>query len=94
MAGKRIAARDLQITDEKRCVGYACKDRKPVDEKRCVGYGCKDRKPVDGWDLLLKPGTQEFTLVAPTEAGEYVAICTVICGPDHEQMDMKVRVEP
>jgi hypothetical protein len=21
-----------------------------------------DRKPVDGWDLLLKPGTQEFNL--------------------------------
>lgn len=54
----------------------------------------KDRKPVPGWDLLLKPGTQEFTLAAPSEPGEYVVICTVICGPDHEQMNMKFVVEP
>jgi hypothetical protein len=54
----------------------------------------KDRKPVDGWDLLLKPGTQEFTLTAPGEAGEYLVVCTVICGPDHEQMSMKFLVEP
>jgi hypothetical protein len=54
----------------------------------------KDRKPVVGWDLLLKPGTQEFTLTAPNEAGEYVVVCTVICGPDHEQMNMKFLVEP
>jgi hypothetical protein len=54
----------------------------------------KDRKPVDGWDLLLKPGTQEFNLKAPAEAGEYVVICTVICSHDHEQMLMKFVVEP
>jgi heme/copper-type cytochrome/quinol oxidase subunit 2 len=54
----------------------------------------KDRQPVDGWDLLLKPGTQDFTLIAPSEAGEYVAICTVICSQDHEQMNMKFLVEP
>jgi plastocyanin len=54
----------------------------------------KDRKPVDGWDLLLKPGTQEFHLTAPTEAGEYVVICTVICSQDHEGMSMKFFVEP
>jgi hypothetical protein len=54
----------------------------------------KDRRPVDGWDLLLKPGTQEFTLTAPSEAGEYVVICTVICSHDHEQMNMKFLVEP
>jgi heme/copper-type cytochrome/quinol oxidase subunit 2 len=54
----------------------------------------KDRQPVDGWDLLLKPGTQEFTLTAPNEAGEYVVICTVICSHDHEQMNMKLLVEP
>jgi heme/copper-type cytochrome/quinol oxidase subunit 2 len=54
----------------------------------------KDRQPVDGWDLLLKPGTQEFTLTAPSEAGEYVVICTVICSHDHEQMNMKFLVEP
>jgi heme/copper-type cytochrome/quinol oxidase subunit 2 len=54
----------------------------------------KDRKPVPGWDLLLKPGRQEFSLAAPSEPGEYVVICTVICGPDHEQMSMKFVVEP
>lgn len=54
----------------------------------------KDRKPVDGWDLLLKPGTQEFNLKAPAEPGEYVVICTVICSQDHEQMMMKFVVEP
>ena len=27
----------------------------------------KDKKPVDGWDLLLKPGTHDFDLVAPAE---------------------------
>jgi heme/copper-type cytochrome/quinol oxidase subunit 2 len=54
----------------------------------------KDRKPVDGWDLLLKPGTQEFHLTAPSEVGEYVVICTVICSQDHEGMSMKFFVEP
>jgi heme/copper-type cytochrome/quinol oxidase subunit 2 len=54
----------------------------------------KDRQPVDGWDLLLKPGAQEFTLTAPSQAGEYVVICTVICSHDHEQMNMKFLVEP
>jgi hypothetical protein len=54
----------------------------------------KDHKPVDGWDLLLKPGTQDFDLTAPAEAGEYVVECTVICSPDHEQMSMRFVVEP
>jgi len=54
----------------------------------------KDRSAVDGWDLLLKPGTQEFHLTAPAEAGAYVVICTVICSQDHEQMTMKFVVEP
>ena len=54
----------------------------------------KDRAPVDGWDLLLRPGTQEFHLTAPSEPGNYVVICTVICSQDHEQMTMKFVVEP
>jgi hypothetical protein len=54
----------------------------------------KDRKPVDGWDLLLKPGTQDFDLTAPAEPGEYVVECTVICSPDHEQMSMRFVVAP
>ena len=54
----------------------------------------KDRKPVAEWDFLLKPGTQEFTLAAPEEPGEYVVVCTVICSQDHEGMSMKFVVLP
>jgi heme/copper-type cytochrome/quinol oxidase subunit 2 len=54
----------------------------------------KDRAPVEGWDLLLKPGVQDFTLTAPAEPGEYIVVCTVICSQDHEQMNMKFVVLP
>ena len=54
----------------------------------------KDRSRVEGWDLLFKPGTQEFRMTAPTEPGEYVAVCTVICSEDHEGMHMKFIVLP
>ncbi len=54
----------------------------------------KDRKRVPGWDLLLKPGVQEFMLTAPTEPGEYVVVCTVICSDDHEGMHMRFVVLP
>lgn len=54
----------------------------------------KDRTKVDGWDLLFKPGTQEFQMTAPSEPGEYVAVCTVICSEDHEGMHIKFIVLP
>ena len=54
----------------------------------------KDRKPVPDWDFLLKPGTQEFTMAAPSEAGEYIVVCTVICSQDHEGMNMRLVVLP
>ena len=54
----------------------------------------KDHKPVPGWELLLKPGTQEFALTAPAEPGEYQVVCTVICSEGHEQMNLKFIVEP
>ena len=54
----------------------------------------KDRTRVEGWDLLFKPGKQEFQLTAPTEPGEYVVVCTVICSEDHEGMHMKFTVLP
>ena len=54
----------------------------------------KDRTKVEGWDLLFKPGKQEFLLTAPTEPGEYVVVCTVICSEDHEGMHMKFTVLP
>jgi heme/copper-type cytochrome/quinol oxidase subunit 2 len=54
----------------------------------------KDRSRVPGWDFLLKPGVQEFMLNAPTEPGEYVVVCTVICSADHEGMHMRFVVVP
>lgn len=52
----------------------------------------KDRSKVSGWNLELKPGTQEFALTAPAEPGEYEVLCTVICSEDHENMRMKFVV--
>jgi heme/copper-type cytochrome/quinol oxidase subunit 2 len=54
----------------------------------------KDRTKVEGWDLLFKPGKQEFQLTAPAEPGEYIVVCTVICSEDHEGMHMKLTVLP
>jgi hypothetical protein len=54
----------------------------------------KDHAKVPGWDLELKSGVQEFTLVAPSEPGEYEVLCTVICSDDHEGMRMKFVVLP
>ncbi|MGA8149445.1 MAG: hypothetical protein WB952_00595 [Terriglobales bacterium] len=54
----------------------------------------KDRSKVPGWDLLLKPGRQDFPMTAPAEPGEYVVVCTVICSADHEGMSMKFLVTP
>jgi len=54
----------------------------------------KDRTKVEGWDLLFKPGTQEFHLTAPAEPGQYEVVCTVICSEDHEGMHMKFTVVP
>ena len=54
----------------------------------------KDRSRVEGWDLLFKPGKQEFLLTAPSEPGDYEVVCTVICSEDHEGMHMKFMVLP
>jgi heme/copper-type cytochrome/quinol oxidase subunit 2 len=54
----------------------------------------KDRSKVEGWDLLLKPGTQEILLIAPRDPGQYIVVCTVICSEDHEGMHMKFTVLP
>jgi heme/copper-type cytochrome/quinol oxidase subunit 2 len=54
----------------------------------------KDRSRVEGWDLLFKPGTQDFLMTAPSEPGEYEAVCTVICSEDHEGMHLKFVVLP
>jgi heme/copper-type cytochrome/quinol oxidase subunit 2 len=54
----------------------------------------KDRTKVEGWNLLFKPGKQEFQLTVPSEPGEYEVVCTVICSEDHEGMHMKFTVLP
>jgi heme/copper-type cytochrome/quinol oxidase subunit 2 len=54
----------------------------------------KDHSKVPGWNLELKPGTQEFSLTAPAEPGDYEILCTVICSEDHESMRMKFTVLP
>ncbi|MGZ4845884.1 MAG: hypothetical protein ACXV5R_12850 [Candidatus Angelobacter sp.] len=54
----------------------------------------KDHHKVSGWDLELKPGTQEFSLTAPVEPGDYEVLCTVICSEEHEAMRMKFVVLP
>ena len=54
----------------------------------------KGRTRVEGWDLLFKPGKQEFLMTAPSEPGEYVVVCTVICSEEHEGMHMKFTVLP
>lgn len=54
----------------------------------------KDRSKVEGWELLFKPGKQEFLLTVPNEPGAYEVVCTVICSEDHEGMHMKLTVVP
>jgi len=54
----------------------------------------KDRSRVPGWDLELKPGTHEFPMTAPTEPGDYLVVCTVICSSEHEGMHMRLIVLP
>jgi heme/copper-type cytochrome/quinol oxidase subunit 2 len=54
----------------------------------------KDHSKVNGWNLELKPGQQEFSLIAPAEPGEYEVLCTVICSEEHEGMRMKFVVLP
>jgi heme/copper-type cytochrome/quinol oxidase subunit 2 len=54
----------------------------------------KSRQLVPGWDFLLHPGMNEFSVTAPAEPGDYEVVCTVICSDDHEQMNMKFVVLP
>lgn len=54
----------------------------------------KDRSPVPDWDFELKSGIQEFNVTAPSEPGDYIIVCTVVCSEEHEGMNMKVVVLP
>ena len=53
-----------------------------------------NRSKVPGWNLLLMSGTHDFRLTAPSEPGEYLIVCTVICSEEHEGMNMKMMVMP
>jgi len=48
----------------------------------------------EGWNLRLKPGTQEYTLTEHSKPGEYLVQCMVPCGPGHAEQRMKLVVEP
>ncbi len=48
----------------------------------------------EGWNLRLKPGTEEYTLTAPNKPGEYWVQCMVPCGPGHAEQKMKLVVQP
>lgn len=54
----------------------------------------RDHSPVPGWDFLLQPGVQEFSVTAPAEPGEYEVVCTVVCSGNHEGMNMRFIVQP
>lgn len=45
-----------------------------------------------GWDVPVKEGVNEYTLVAPSTPGEYTIECTVKCGDGHDDMKMKLIV--
>lgn len=53
-----------------------------------------NRMKVPGWNLALMPGMNEFHLTAPSEPGDYVVVCSVICSDEHENMNMKLVVVP
>lgn len=47
-----------------------------------------------GWDLPLKEGSNDFTVMAPATPGEYTIECAIKCGQGHEDMKMKLVVTP
>ena len=47
-----------------------------------------------GWDLPVKEGSNDFTIVAPSTPGEYTIECAIKCGEGHEDMKMKLVVTP
>jgi len=47
-----------------------------------------------GWHLILKEGTHEFMLTAPSQPGKYRVECMAYCGEIHEDMSMTMTVIP
>jgi hypothetical protein len=46
-----------------------------------------------GWNIRLKEGVKDFTVVAPDKPGEYESICDVKCGKGHDDMKVKLVVK-
>lgn len=94
--GKTSPTLTLKAGEELRLVITAVKAKTQNRDGSVHGFVLlrnRDFGRVPGWDLLLKPGTQEFLLRAPSEPGEYHVVCTVICSSGHEDMQMKVVVQ-
>ena len=49
----------------------------------------RDNDPA--WSVRLKEGVQELTVTAP-KPGNYLIECTVECGPNHDNMNLKMVV--
>lgn len=84
-AGEKI---DLRITAHR---GKRWRRDGAVHGFTMVGNGGIE---VPGWNFSLKEGLNEFHVMAPMEPGDYIVICTVVCGRAHDQMNMKVLVLP
>lgn len=56
-------------------------------------FSVKEFKDL-GWNLRLKEGVNEFTLVVPNAPGEHTVECLVKCGTGHEEMKMKLIITP
>lgn len=93
--GKSSPVLELKAGEQVHLVITAVKAKNQNRDGSIHGFAmlrAKDGKRVPDWDLLLKPGVQEFLLQAPSEPGEYRVVCTVICSSRHEDMQMKVIV--
>jgi heme/copper-type cytochrome/quinol oxidase subunit 2 len=46
-----------------------------------------------GWDIQLEEGTRSYKLAIPDKPGTYEFICTIKCGPGHDDMKGKLVIE-
>lgn len=93
--GKANPTLTLKVGEEVHLIITAVKAKTQNRDGSVHGFAMlkKDGGKVPDWNLLLKPGVQEFVLRAPSEPGEYRIVCTVICSSGHEDMQMKVIVQ-
>lgn len=46
-----------------------------------------------GWDIKLDEGVKSYKLVVPDKSGTYEFVCTIKCGPGHDDMKGKLIIE-